>query len=66
MTPPSETGKSLIALHLPSGRELLWVTQSSRLFGWEVGQSVVFRNRSWVVLGRTESETSITFTLGFA
>jgi hypothetical protein len=62
----SENGKSLIALHFPAERELLWVTQNSPLFGWEVGQSVVFRNTSWVVLGRKESETSITLTLGFA
>ena len=38
------------------------------MFSWEIGQPVVFRNREWIVLGRTESEgdESITFRLGHA
>jgi hypothetical protein len=64
----SENGRSLIALHFPGGRELLWVTHDSPLFGWEVGQSVVFRNAAWTVLGRTRNDRddSITLRLGVA
>jgi hypothetical protein len=62
----SENGHSLIALHFPDGRELLWVTKDSPLYGWEVGRPVDFRGNSWVILGRTENEDSITFRLGVA
>jgi hypothetical protein len=62
----SDNGQSLIALHFPDGRELLWVTKDSPLFRWDVGQPVVFRNISWIVLGRSENEDFITLKLGFA
>jgi hypothetical protein len=64
----SENGQSRVALHFPEGRELLWTNRDSPLCTWEVGQPVVYRNVSWVVLSRTESavDASITLTLGAA
>jgi hypothetical protein len=64
----SENVQSMIALHFPDGRELLWVTRDSPLFAWQVGQPVVFRNTEWIVVGRADSERdgSITLRLGVA
>ena len=61
-------GQSRIALHFPERRELLWVAKDSPLFGWQVGQPVSFRRRSWVVLRRSEDETGefVTYRLGSA
>jgi hypothetical protein len=59
-------GQSRVTIHYPEGRELLWVTADSPVFGWQVGQAIVHRNDTWVVLGRTESTESLTLTLGLA
>lgn len=64
----SANGQSRIAVHFPGGREFLWVTRDSPFLTWRVGQPVVFRSSSWLVLGRTESEddASISYRLGVA
>jgi hypothetical protein len=63
---PSVNGQSRITIHYPESREMLWVTADSPVYGWEVGQAVVHRNDTWVVLERTDRADSLTLTLGFA
>ena len=58
--------QSRVAIHFPEGRELLWVTADSPVYGWDVGQAVVHRNDTWVVLGRIETTEGLTLTLGLA
>jgi hypothetical protein len=59
----SSDKQSLVALHFPEGRELLWTNRHSPLFAWEVGEPVVYRNASWIVVDRTENEIDDSITL---
>ena len=56
--------QSVVTLHLPSGREHLWLDGDSPVSQWQVGQVVHFRDRSWIVRSRTEEEKSLSFALG--
>ncbi len=55
-----------VAIHTPEGREFLWLLPDSEIARWEVGQSVVFRNRGWIVSGRADAEGHLTLTLDLA
>lgn len=55
--------KSLVVLHFPDRRELLWTNRDSPLLEWEVGQPVVYRNASWIVADRTENAVDDSITL---
>jgi hypothetical protein len=62
----SRNDHSRVTIHLPQGRELLWVTPDSPIVAWEVGQAVAFRNESWIVLRRAEDDQSLSLTLELA
>lgn len=60
---PTENGRALVSIRHPRGREYLWVTPSSRVLGWKVGQEVEFRNSAWIVASRVETDESLVITL---
>jgi hypothetical protein len=58
--------QSVVTIHSPEGRVFLWLSTESTVMSWQVGDAVDFRNRSWVVLDRTEERDSLQLTLGVA
>jgi hypothetical protein len=60
---PNAESQSVIAVHLPGGREFLWLTPGSPVLRWQVGEAVVFKSKSWVVSERLEQEGLLTLTL---
>jgi hypothetical protein len=55
--------QSVVAVHLPGGREFIWASPDSPVARWQVGECVTFRNSPWVVSDRTERDGSLELTL---
>jgi hypothetical protein len=64
--PRTGESHSVVTIHSPEGRVFLWSGGESPVTSWQVGDAVVFRNSSWVVLDRTEERESLSVTLGVA
>jgi hypothetical protein len=66
---PTDQGAGLggggsVSVRVPSGgREQVWSSEESAMKSWQIGDTVLFRNRSWCVVGRDEGSESLTLTL---
>jgi hypothetical protein len=56
--------QEVVTLNFPEGREYHWLGADSPMRQWQVGQCVTFRDYRWLVLTRSESANSLTFSLG--
>ena len=56
--------QEVVTINFPGGREFQWLGADSPMRRWQVGQSVTFRGYRWLVLARSESKGSLTFSLG--
>jgi hypothetical protein len=52
-----------VSIYLPESREQIWSSEGSYTESWQVGDTVIFRNRSWNVTGRDEASNALTLIL---
>lgn len=52
-----------VSIYLPDSREQIWTSEESAVHRWQVGDTVVFRTRSWRVTGRGEASEALTVHL---
>jgi hypothetical protein len=55
--------KSVVVVDFPGGREFRWLAPGAPMACWQVGDTVVFKNASWRVTGRTHDSDSLNLTL---
>ena len=52
-----------VSIYLPETREQIWSSEGSFTERWQVGETVIFRNRSWNVTGRNEAPNALSLIL---
>ena len=61
---PRDGDQKAVVVNCPTGREFVWVSADSPLAHWKVDETVVFRKRTWRVVGRAEERDSLSLMLG--
>jgi hypothetical protein len=52
-----------VSIYLAETREQIWSSEAWGMESWEVGETVIFRNRSWNVTGRAEAPNALSLIL---
>jgi hypothetical protein len=48
-----------VSIYLPESREQIWSSEGAEMESWQVGDTVIFRNRSWNVTARDEASHAL-------